>query len=56
MPTAVPADADPHSVQLITTLVFAARSDSHIDDHERANIEIQLRAANIDVQTQVLTD
>lgn len=31
-------------------------SDGHIDDHERANIETQLRAANIDVQARVLID
>ncbi|MFP0508680.1 tellurite resistance TerB family protein [Klebsiella variicola] len=55
-PAAVPADVDPRSVRLITALVFAARSDGHIDDHERANIEAQLRAANIDVQARVLID
>ena len=54
--TAVPADVDPRSVRLITALVFAAKSDGHIDDHERANIETQLRAANIDVQARVLID
>jgi uncharacterized membrane protein YebE (DUF533 family) len=43
-------------VRLITALVFAAKSDGHIDDHERANIEAQLRAANIDVQARVLID
>ncbi len=47
---AAPSDVDPRSVRLITALVFAAKSDGHIDDHERANIETQLRAANIDVQ------
>ncbi|HBQ2129017.1 TPA: tellurite resistance TerB family protein [Klebsiella variicola] len=55
-PAAVPADVDPRSVRLITALVFAARSDGHIDDHERANIEAQLRATNIDVQARVLID
>ncbi|CAM3451866.1 tellurite resistance TerB family protein [Klebsiella variicola] len=55
-PAVVPADVDPRSVRLITALVFAARSDGHIDDHERANIEAQLRAANIDVQARVLID
>ncbi|CAM4256925.1 tellurite resistance TerB family protein [Klebsiella africana] len=54
--TAVPAEVDPRSVRLITALVFAAKSDGHIDDHERANIETQLRAANIDVQARVLID
>ena len=51
---AAPAEVDPRSVRLITALVFAAKSDGHIDDHERANIETQLRAANIDVQARVL--
>ncbi|PJR67393.1 tellurite resistance TerB family protein [Klebsiella sp. K-Nf6] len=55
-PAVVPADVDPRSVRLITALVFAAKSDGHIDDHERANIEAQLRAANIDVQARVLID
>ncbi len=36
--------------------VFAAKSDGHIDDHERARIEAQLREANIDVQARVLID
>nr|VXZ83048.1 Inner membrane protein yebE [Klebsiella pneumoniae] len=43
-------------MRLITATVFAAKSDGHIDDHERANIETQLRAANIDVQARVLID
>lgn len=55
-PAVVPTDVDPRSVRLITALVFAAKSDGHIDDHERANIEAQLRAANIDVQARVLID
>ncbi|WP_162543706.1 DUF533 domain-containing protein, partial [Klebsiella pneumoniae] len=42
---AAPTDVDPRSVRLITALVVAAKSDGHIDDHERANIETQLRAA-----------
>lgn len=53
---AAPTDVDPRSVRLITATVFAAKSDGHIDDHERANIETQLRAANIDVQARVLID
>jgi uncharacterized membrane protein YebE (DUF533 family) len=53
---AAPTEVDPRSVRLITALVFAAKSDGHIDDHERANIEAQLRAANIDVQARVLID
>ena len=45
---AAPTDVDPRSVRLITALVFAAKSDGHI--------ETQLRAANIDVQARVLID
>lgn len=63
-PTAAPPVAstspstglDARSERLILALVFAAKSDGHIDDHERANIEEQLRAANIDVQGRVLID
>ena len=47
---AAPTEVDPRSVRLITAPVFAAKSDGHIDDHERARIEAQLREANIDVQ------
>lgn len=47
---------DVRTERLILALVFAAKSDGHIDDHERANIEEQLRAANIDVQGRVLID
>ena len=53
---AAPTEVDPRSVRLITALVFAAKSDGHIDDHERARIEAQLREANIDVQARVLID
>ncbi|WP_406740994.1 DUF533 domain-containing protein, partial [Klebsiella aerogenes] len=42
--------------RLITALVFAAKSDGHIDERERQHIEEQLRAANIDVQGRVLID
>ncbi len=51
---AAPADVDPRSVRLITAPVFAAKSDGHIDDHERAKIEAQLREANIDVQAVLI--
>ncbi|WP_434640178.1 tellurite resistance TerB family protein [Klebsiella sp. I138] len=47
---------DARSERLILALVFAAKSDGHIDDSERANIEEQLRAANIAVQGRVLID
>ncbi|WP_434584123.1 tellurite resistance TerB family protein [Klebsiella sp. R390] len=62
-PSVVPAPSvppstglDARSERLILALVFAAKSDGHIDGHERANIEEQLRAANIDVQGRVLID
>ncbi len=51
-----PAELDARSERLIMALIFAAKSDGHIDDRERANIEEQLRAANIDVQGRVLID
>lgn len=47
---------DARSERLITALVFAAKSDGHIDERERQHIEEQLRAANIDVQGRVLID
>ncbi|MCF6687598.1 tellurite resistance TerB family protein [Raoultella terrigena] len=54
----VPASPEPdaRSERLIQALVFAAKSDGHIDENERASIEEQLRAANIDVQGRVLID
>ena len=55
-PSPVPAELDARSERLIMALVFAAKSDGHIDDRERANIEEQLRAANVDVQGRVLID
>lgn len=51
-----PAELDARSERLIMALIFAAKSDGHIDDRERANIEEQLRVANIDVQGRVLID
>ncbi|GJK44344.1 tellurite resistance TerB family protein [Klebsiella grimontii] len=55
-PSPAPAELDARSERLIMALVFAAKSDGHIDDRERANIEEQLRAANVDVQGRVLID
>ena len=55
-PSSAPAELDARSERLIMALVFAAKSDGHIDDRERANIEEQLRAANVDVQGRVLID
>lgn len=54
----VPSSPEPdaRSERLIQALVFAAKSDGHIDENERASIEEQLRAANIDVQGRVLID
>lgn len=55
-PSPAPAELDARSERLIMALVFAAKSDGHIDDRERANIEEQLRAANVDVRGRVLID
>lgn len=55
-PSPAPAEIDARSERLIMALVFAAKSDGHIDERERASIEEQLRAANIDVQGRVLID
>ncbi|STR63310.1 membrane protein [Klebsiella michiganensis] len=55
-PSPAPAELDASSERLIMALVFAAKSDGHIDERERANIEEQLRAANVDVQGRVLID
>lgn len=54
--SSAPAELDARSERLIMALVFAAKSDGHIDERERANIEAQLRAANVDVQGRVLID
>lgn len=55
-PAQEPVVLDARSERLITALVFAAKSDGHIDERERQHIEEQLRAANIDVQGRVLID
>ncbi|MGJ3289681.1 tellurite resistance TerB family protein [Klebsiella michiganensis] len=55
-PSPAQAELDARSERLIMALVFAAKSDGHIDERERANIEEQLRAANVDVQGRVLID
>ena len=44
------ASLDRRAERLITALVFAAKSDGHIDDKERAAIEQQLRDAGIESQ------
>ncbi|MFY9995422.1 MAG: DUF533 domain-containing protein [Leclercia sp.] len=45
---------DVRSERLIVALVFAAKSDGHIDDKERAAIEQQLREAGIEEQGRAL--
>lgn len=45
---------DVRTERLITALVFAAKSDGHIDDRERAAIEQQLREAGVEQQGRVL--
>lgn len=42
------ASLDRRAERLITALVFAAKSDGHIDDQERAAIERQLREAGVE--------
>jgi len=45
---------DVRSERLILALVFAAKSDGHIDDKERAAIEQQLREAGVEEQGRAL--
>lgn len=45
---------DARSERLILALVFAAKSDGHIDEKERAAIEQQLREAGIEEQGRAL--
>jgi uncharacterized membrane protein YebE (DUF533 family) len=45
---------DVRSERLILALVFAAKSDGHIDDQERAAIEQQLREAGVEAQGRAL--
>jgi len=45
---------DIRTERLILALVFAAKSDGHIDDKERAAIEQQLREAGVEAQGQQL--
>ena len=45
---------DVRSERLILALVFAAKSDGHIDDRERAAIEQQLREAGVEEQGRAL--
>ncbi|MGK9173026.1 tellurite resistance TerB family protein [Yokenella regensburgei] len=45
---------DVRTERLILALVFAAKSDGHIDDKERAAIEQQLREAGVEQQGRLL--
>lgn len=45
---------DLRTERLILALVFAAKSDGHIDDNERAAIEKQLREAGVEEQGRTL--
>lgn len=45
---------DVRTERLILALVFAAKSDGHIDDNERAAIEQQMREAGVEEQGRVL--
>ncbi|WP_058912072.1 tellurite resistance TerB family protein [Entomohabitans teleogrylli] len=52
--TQQPAAVDARTVRLITALVYAAKSDGHIDDEERSRIDQQLRSAGIEGEGQRL--
>lgn len=47
---------DVRTERLILALVFAAKSDGHIDDKERAAIDQQLREAGVEAQGRQLVD
>lgn len=47
---------DERTERLILALVFAAKSDGHIDDKERAAIDHQLREAGVEEQGRVLIE
>ena len=47
---------DVRTERLITALVFAAKSDGHIDDQERAAIDLQLREAGVETEGRHLVD
>ncbi|MDU4003514.1 tellurite resistance TerB family protein [Pluralibacter gergoviae] len=49
-------EVDRRTERLILALVFAAKSDGHIDDKERAAIDGQLREAGIEAQGRALID
>lgn len=55
-PAAPQSAVDPRTERLIVALVFAAKSDGHIDDKERAAIDGQLREAGIEAQGRALID
>ncbi|EKY3198711.1 DUF533 domain-containing protein [Cronobacter turicensis] len=47
---------DRRAERLVLALVFAAKSDGHIDNNERAAIERQLREAGIEEQGRILVE
>lgn len=47
---------DERTARLILALVFAAKSDGHIDAKERAAIDQQLRGAGVEEQGRVLIE
>jgi Uncharacterized protein conserved in bacteria len=47
---------DVRTERLVTALVFAAKSDGHIDDQERAAIDLQLREAGVETEGRRLVD
>jgi uncharacterized membrane protein YebE (DUF533 family) len=47
---------DVRTERLILALVFAAKSDGHIDDKERAAIEQQLQEAGVEAQGRLLVE
>ncbi|EFF0770178.1 tellurite resistance TerB family protein [Escherichia fergusonii] len=51
-----PSPVDERTERLILALVFAAKSDGHIDAKERAAIDTQLREAGIEEQGRVLIE
>lgn len=55
-PTDGEREVDRRTERLILALVFAAKSDGHIDDKERAAIDGQLREAGIEAQGRALID
>lgn len=49
-----PAEAHAQAVRLIRALVFAAKSDGHIDDAEAKNIRDNIAQMNLDADTEAI--